>query len=141
MLRSSAARVSNRQIRTTNEERSVSPTTTAPPASAPPRARRVGQKLLGSAFLDLLAGPPGVDGYLEQVRPTWAVRDCRAEVTSVQRQTPDSITLGLRPHPGRGGMRGGPVRRHLGRDRWRLAKPLLLPRLRGRDRPRPRDHH
>src|SRR3954451_5094499 len=107
MLRSSAARVSNRQIRTTNEERSVSPTTTAPPASAPPRARRVGQKLLGSAFLDLLAGPPGVDGYLEQIRPTWAVRDCRAEVTSVRRQTPDSITLGLRPNVAWEGGRAG----------------------------------
>jgi len=64
-------------------------------ATYPPKPRLIGQKILGSRLLDLLAGPPGVDGYLEQVRPTWAVRDCRAEVTSVERQTPDSVTLGL----------------------------------------------
>jgi ferredoxin-NADP reductase len=85
----------------------VSPTTTAPSASAPPRARRLGQKLLGSTFLDLLAGPPGVDGYLEQVRPTWAVGDRRAEVTSVERQTPDSVTLGLRTNLAWEGSRAG----------------------------------
>ena len=31
----------------------------------PPRPRR----MLGSGVLDILAGPPGVDGYLEQVKP------------------------------------------------------------------------
>src|SRR3954466_9320442 len=107
MLRSSAARGSNRQTRTTHEERSVSPTTTAPPPSALPRARRVGQKLLGSGFLDLLAGPVGVDGYLEQIRPTWAIRDCRAEVTSARRPTPDSVTLGLRANRAWQGFRAG----------------------------------
>jgi ferredoxin-NADP reductase len=49
-------------------------------------------------ILDLLAGPAGVDGYLEQVRPTWSRRDCRAEVTEVRRLTPDSVTLTLRPN-------------------------------------------
>jgi ferredoxin-NADP reductase len=48
-----------------------------------------------------------VDGYLEQVRPTWAVRDCRAEVSSVRRQTPDSVTLGLRPNLAWEGFRAG----------------------------------
>jgi stearoyl-CoA 9-desaturase NADPH oxidoreductase len=80
---------------------------TAATTPAPPRPRRLGQKLLGSGLLDLLAGPPGVDGYLEQVRPTWAVRDCRAEVTSVERLTPDSVTLGLRTNLAWEGFRAG----------------------------------
>jgi ferredoxin-NADP reductase len=63
--------------------------------------------LLGSGLLDLLAGPPGVDGYLEQVRPTWAVNDCRAEVTSAERLTPDSVTLGLRANLAWEGFRAG----------------------------------
>jgi ferredoxin-NADP reductase len=80
----------------------MSPTTTTPP-----RRRRLGQQLLGSGLLDLLAGPPGVDGYLEQLRPTWSVRERRAEVTSVQRQTPDSVTLGLRANLAWEGFRAG----------------------------------
>ena len=77
------------------------------PVPAPPRPRRLGRRLLGSSFLDLLAGPPGVDGYLEQVRPTWAVSERRAEVTSVERQTPDSVTLGLRANLAWEGFRAG----------------------------------
>lgn len=61
-----------------------------------PRRRRIGQRLLGSGVLDLLAGPAGVDGYIEQLNPSWAVRDCRAVVTGVERLTPDSVTLRLR---------------------------------------------
>jgi stearoyl-CoA 9-desaturase NADPH oxidoreductase len=78
---------------------------TASPAI--PRPRRLGQKLLGSGFLDLLAGPPGVDGYLEQLRPTWAVRERRAEVISVERLTPESVTLGLRGNLAWDGFRAG----------------------------------
>ncbi len=85
----------------------MSPTATTQSPTAPPRSRRLGQRLLGSGFLDLLAGPPGIDGYLEQVRPTWAVRDCRAEVTSIHRQTRDSVTLGLRANLAWEGFRAG----------------------------------
>ena len=85
----------------------MSPTATTPTTPAPPPARRLGQRLLGSGILDLLAGPPGVDGYLEQIRPTWSLRDCRAEVTSVERQTPDSVTLGLRANLAWEGFRAG----------------------------------
>jgi stearoyl-CoA 9-desaturase NADPH oxidoreductase len=67
----------------------MSSTTTTP-------RRRLGQRLLGSGLLDLLAGPAGVDGYIEQVNPAWAVHDCRAEVAAVHRMTPDSVTLALR---------------------------------------------
>jgi stearoyl-CoA 9-desaturase NADPH oxidoreductase len=61
-----------------------------------PKARRVGKRILGSGLLDLLAGPPGVDGYLEQIRPAWGVQDRRAEVIAADRRTPDSVTLSLR---------------------------------------------
>jgi ferredoxin-NADP reductase len=71
------------------------------------RSPRLGQRLLGSRILDLLAGPAGVDGYLEQVRPTWTVRDCRAEVTSVRHGTPDSVTLTLRANRSWEGFRAG----------------------------------
>jgi stearoyl-CoA 9-desaturase NADPH oxidoreductase len=54
------------------------------------------RRILGSGILDILAGPPGVDGYLEQVRPTWVVSECRAKVIGAERQTPDSVTLTLR---------------------------------------------
>jgi stearoyl-CoA 9-desaturase NADPH oxidoreductase len=74
---------------------------------APPRPRRLGQRLLGSGLLDLLAGPPGVDGYLEQVRPTWSVNERRAQVTSVERHTSDSVTLGLRANLAWEGFRAG----------------------------------
>jgi ferredoxin-NADP reductase len=60
-----------------------------------------------TTLLDLLAGPPGVDGYLEQVRPTWTVRECRAEVTHVRRATPDSVTLSLRANRAWQGFRAG----------------------------------
>src|SRR5437870_139299 len=75
--------------------------------TAPRKSRRLGQRLLGSGILDLLAGPAGVDGYLEQVRPTWTVRDCRAEVTSVRHGTPDSVTLTLRANRSWEGFRAG----------------------------------
>lgn len=80
----------------------MSPTTTTAP-----RSPRLGQRLLGAGILDLLAGPPGVDGYLEQVRPTWAVRDCRAEVTRVRHETPDSVTLTLCANRAWRGFRAG----------------------------------
>ncbi len=64
--------------------------------TVPPKQRLIGKRILGSGLLDLLAGPPGVDGYLEQIRPAWAVRDRRAEVIAADRRTPDSVTLSLR---------------------------------------------
>ena len=89
-------------------------------ATRPTRRAPIG-RLLGSGLLDLLAGPPGVDGYLEQIRPTWAVRDRRAEVIAVERQTPDSVTLALRANLAWEGFRAGPVRAGRGRDRRRAA--------------------
>src|SRR6185503_13004662 len=73
---------------------SSAPTTITPTRLS--RSRRLRRRILGSGVLDLLAGPPGVDGYLEQIRPTWVVGACRAVVVRVERSTPDSVTLGLR---------------------------------------------
>jgi ferredoxin-NADP reductase len=91
-----------RHGKATKRESSMSTTTTIPP-----RSRRLGQRLLGSGILDLLAGPAGVDGYLEQVRPTWAVRECRAEITGVRHGTADSVTLTLRANRAWQGFRAG----------------------------------
>jgi stearoyl-CoA 9-desaturase NADPH oxidoreductase len=76
-------------------------------SAVPTRSSRLGISRLGSDFLDLLAGPAGVDGYLEQVKPTWSVRDCRAEVTAVRQPTPDSVTLTLRANRAWEGFRAG----------------------------------
>src|SRR5436190_10043997 len=90
MLRCPVARVLKA---TTHESPRRAMTATA---TAPQKPRRIGQKILGSGLLDLLAGPPGVDGYLEQVHPAWGVRERRAEVIVADRRTPGSVTLSLR---------------------------------------------
>ncbi len=66
------------------------------PATVP--RPRLGRRLLGSSLLDVLAGPHGVDSYLELVRPAWSLKDVRAEIVSVRRPTADSVTLTLRPN-------------------------------------------
>jgi ferredoxin-NADP reductase len=71
------------------------------------RSDRLSKRLLGSGLLDLLAGPAGVDGYLEQVKPTWSVRECRAEVADVRHLTPDSVSLTLRANRAFEGFRAG----------------------------------
>ena len=60
--------------------------------------RRLGRRLLGSGLLEALAAPHGVDRYLELIRPSWSLRETRAEVIDVRRQTADSVTLTLRPN-------------------------------------------
>src|SRR5437867_11746778 len=60
--------------------------------------RRLGRRVLGSGLLEALAAPHGVDRYLELIRPSWSLRETRAEVIEVRRQTADSVTLTLRPN-------------------------------------------
>jgi ferredoxin-NADP reductase len=60
--------------------------------------RRLGRRLLGSRLLEALAAPHGVDRYLELIRPSWSLREARAVVIEVGRQTADSVTLTLRPN-------------------------------------------
>ncbi|MBU3062612.1 ferredoxin reductase [Nocardia sp. NEAU-G5] len=48
-------------------------------------------------LVQTLTTPHTLDRYLELVRPTLTVRDMRAEIVEVDRRTPGSITLTLRP--------------------------------------------
>ncbi len=77
----------------------MSPTTTA---AAPSR-----RTIPGRGLLDLIAGPHGIDGYLEQISPTMVTGECRAEVVAVSRGTDDSVTLSLRPNRAWRGFRAG----------------------------------
>ena len=64
-------------------------------------------KALASELVDRLTAPHGVDRYLELVDPLWTVRETRAEVVSVRRQTPGTVTLILRPNQVWTGFRPG----------------------------------
>jgi stearoyl-CoA 9-desaturase NADPH oxidoreductase len=70
-------------------------------------SRGLGRRLLRSSLLEALAYPHGVDRYVELVRPLLAKHDVRAEVTGVERQTPKSVTLTLRPNGNWRGLRAG----------------------------------
>ncbi|MBY8858162.1 ferredoxin reductase [Nocardia sp. CA2R105] len=48
-------------------------------------------------LVQTLTTPHALDRYLELVRPTLTVRDMRAEIITVRRDTPGSVTLTLRP--------------------------------------------
>lgn len=48
-------------------------------------------------LVEALATPHAIDRYLELVNPMVTVRDLRAEITGVRRQTADTVTLTLRP--------------------------------------------
>lgn len=65
------------------------------------------RRLLGSPLLEALAAPHGVDRYLELVNPRWSLREVRAEVTAVRRDTPDTVTLSLRPNGNWRGFQAG----------------------------------
>lgn len=71
-------------------------------ASAPSRRRGIPARLLGA-----IAGPHGIDGYLEQINPTLVTGECRAEVVAATRGTGDSVTLTLRANRAWGGHRAG----------------------------------
>src|SRR5947209_5112777 len=70
-------------------------------------AQTLTRRLLGSPFVDLLLGPYGVDRYLELIRPDLTLRDARARVISIERQTPRSVTLTLRPNAAFAGFQAG----------------------------------
>ena len=77
----------------------------SPTAQAP--AKRSIWTLPGAGLLDALAGPHGVDGYLEQINPVWTVRECRAQITAVAHGAEDSVTLTLRANRAWQGFRAG----------------------------------
>lgn len=78
----------------------MSPTTTL---AAPPRGRGIRARRL----LDAIAGPHGLDRYLEQINPTLVIGECRAEVVAVAHGSTDSVTLSLRPNRAWQGLRAG----------------------------------
>jgi stearoyl-CoA 9-desaturase NADPH oxidoreductase len=65
------------------------------------------RRILRSGFVDLLVGPHGIDRYLELINPERTVRDARARVVAVRKQTPRSVTLTLRPNAAWFGFRAG----------------------------------
>ncbi len=75
--------------------------------SRPRRPRGLVRRALASDLVDRLTAPHGVDRYLELVDPRWVVRETRAEVTSVVRQTKGTVTLTLRPNDTWVGFRAG----------------------------------
>ena len=64
-------------------------------------------RLLRSPLIDVLVGPHGIDRYLELIRPELTVRDARAKVIDVRRQTPRSVTVTLKPNSAWSGFRAG----------------------------------
>jgi ferredoxin-NADP reductase len=72
--------------------------------SAAPLTRRSNP---GLELLDLMAGPPGIDGFLEQISPMMVTGECRAQVLAVVRATEESVTLTLRPNRVWEGLRAG----------------------------------
>jgi stearoyl-CoA 9-desaturase NADPH oxidoreductase len=80
-------------------------TTRVGPLPAPVR------RLLDNRLVEGLTTPHGVSRYLEAVHPLWSIEGGRALVTGVHRETPDTVTLTLRPdHGWRGFIAGQHVR-------------------------------
>jgi ferredoxin-NADP reductase len=78
----------------------MSPTATP---TAPSRPRGIRPHRL----LDAIAGPHGLDRYLEQISPTLVIGECRAEVGVVEHGSGDSATLSLRANRAWRGLRAG----------------------------------
>lgn len=68
---------------------------------------RLVRRALASDLVDRLTAPHGVDRYLEHLDPRRTVREVRAEVVAVRRQTPGTVTLTLAPNATWRGFRPG----------------------------------
>jgi stearoyl-CoA 9-desaturase NADPH oxidoreductase len=68
---------------------------------------RLTRRLLGSALARALTTPHGVDRYVELVKPSFSLREVRADVVEVRRATHASVTLALRPNENWRGFRAG----------------------------------
>jgi ferredoxin-NADP reductase len=66
----------------------------SPTATTTELPRRRG--IPGRGLLDAIAGPHGLDRYLEQISPTLVIGECRAEVVAAEHGSEDSVTLSLR---------------------------------------------
>src|SRR5437764_1413515 len=69
--------------------------------------RTAARRFLSSSLVDLLVGPHGIDRYLELIRPDLTISDARARIVSVERQTPRSVTLRIRPNAAWSGFQAG----------------------------------
>ncbi|MCV7383832.1 ferredoxin reductase [Mycolicibacter longobardus] len=65
------------------------------------------RRVLGSSLIGLLTWPRRIDHYIELVAPAWSLDEARATVVAVQRRTPRSVTLTLRPNGAFSGFRAG----------------------------------
>ena len=65
------------------------------------------RRLLGNRVLEGLATPHGVSRYLEAIHPLWSLEGGRALVISTHPETPDTVTLTLRPDHRWVGFRSG----------------------------------
>ena len=95
--------------------------------TAAPQSRRSNP---GLELLDLMAGPPGIDGYLEQISPMMVTGECRAQVARRRARHRGERHPDPAPEPRLGRPPRRPVRPGLGRDRRRPPHALLLARLR-----------
>src|SRR5690242_12550934 len=59
------------------------------------------------SLFDTIAGPHGIDAYLEQIDPVLVLGECRATVTGVDRSTRDATTLTLRANRAWSGIAAG----------------------------------
>lgn len=73
----------------------------------PQKPRSLVRRVLASELVDKLTAPHGVDRFLELADPRWVVRETRAEVVAVERQTRGTVTLTLRPNDTWAGFRAG----------------------------------
>jgi ferredoxin-NADP reductase len=78
-----------------------------PRTSALAAPTRLVRRALASDLVDRLTAPHGVDRYLEHLDPRWSVREVRAEMVGVRRQTPGTVTLTLAPNATWRGFRPG----------------------------------
>jgi ferredoxin-NADP reductase len=74
-----------------------------------PARRPLSKRALRQAVrvFNAAATPYGVDRYVELVRPSWSSTEVRAKVVEVERTTPRSVTLTLRPNGNWGGFEAG----------------------------------
>jgi ferredoxin-NADP reductase len=59
------------------------------------------------SLIETIAGPHGIDSYLEQISPTLVLGECRATVTAVDRGTEGATTLRLRANRAWSGIAAG----------------------------------
>ena len=57
--------------------------------------------------VDAVVAPHGVDRYVELALPTWSSTEVRARVVTVERTTPSTVTLTMRPNANWTGFRAG----------------------------------